>query len=153
MKKAVKDEPAKKTKAETEATEKEGAAKMTAKSETVVDPAPEPAKEEKAEIKKEEKTPTKPKKAEKKPAKEEKAPAKEEPKEAIEEAQVVEDGSLVGMDRIIENVEAYTSSARLIKEKNVIELDIKLEKLTDEQTASVKEAVNEKYSQLVEKGL
>ena len=154
QKNSFKVELASKAKAEKEATEKEGAAKMTAKSETVAEPAPEPAKEQSPEISKEEKAPAKAEKPKKKPAKEQKPPAKEQKKEPkVEEAQVIEDGSLVGMDRILDNVSAYTSSAVLIKEKNVIELDIRLEKLTDEQTATVKDAVNEKYSQLIEKGL
>ena len=139
-------------------TEKEGAAKMTAKSQTVIDESPEmkpteEAKEQSTEISKEEKAPEKPKKTDKKPAKEQKNPVKEQKKAApkVEEAEIIDEAS--GFDKVIGRIDEYTSSDALIKDKNVIELDIRLERLTEEETSRVKDVVNDKYQQLKDANL
>jgi ribosomal protein S13 len=135
---------AEKAKENIDATAKEGAAKMTAKSEAVVDPAPEAPKEEvvpeatKEEVKKEKKAPAKKRK-------------KSEPK--VEEATVVEGGELTGIEKVKSHIDEYTSSDAIIKDKNVIELDIKLEKLTDDEADEVKKYVNEVYNKLKDAGL
>jgi len=143
MKKAFKDELAAKAKSESDATAKEGAAKMTAKSEKIVDPAPEAPKEEVVleEKPKEKKAPAKKKAAPKKKA---------EPK--VEEAQVVE-GEYSHKDRILQHIASFTSSEVLLKEKNAVKLDMKLQNLTEEETKEIGGVFNEKYSQLIEKGL
>jgi len=129
----------------------QGADNLTAKSQKVVD---EPKK---AEVVPEEK-PEKKEPAKKKPAAK-KAPAKKEPvkKEPIEEAEVIADDSenagLTGFDKVAAKIDEYTSSDQLIKDKKIIELEIKLEQLTDEETAEIKEAVNDKYSRLKDANL
>lgn len=126
----------------------EGAAKMTAKSESIAEPAPEATKEE---AKEEKKAPAKKNPAAKKPKKE---PAKKEP---IEEAEVISDDSensgLAGFDKVAAKIDEYTSSDQLIKDKKIIELEIKLEQLTEEETADLKKVVNDKYSRLKEANL
>jgi hypothetical protein len=144
-KKAFNDALAEKAKEAAAKVEKEGAAKMTAKSEKVVEPAPEAPKEEvvpdaaasqpKEEPKKKRKT----------------ARKKAEPK--VEEAQVVEGGELKGFEKVKAHIDEYTSSDAIIKDKNVIELDIRLEGLNEDEAAKIKLYVNEVYNKLKEAGL
>ena len=136
QKKAFADAMQEKAKVESDATAKEGADKMTAKSETVAEPAPEapkaePVPEEKPAVKKAPKVPAK---------------KKAEPK--VEEAQVVDEES--GYDKVVNKIGEYASSDALIKDKNVIELAIRMDKLTDDQAKSIRELCNKKYNELKE---
>jgi hypothetical protein len=60
---------------------------------------------------------------------------------------------LTGIEKVKSHIDEYTSSDAIIKDKNVIELDIKLEKLTDDEAAEVKKYVNEVYNKLKDAGL
>lgn len=122
-----------KTNAENKSIAEEGAARMVAKSESTVEEFSEGKVTQKRKPK-----------------------AKEEVVQQLAttfDAVVVPQEEKSGYDKMVENVQAYTSSSALIDDKGVIELDITLERLNEEEKVKIKKVVNDHYKHLTSQGL